>query len=107
VEAVTLVDFLLARIAEDEAAARDSRALYGPDSSLYINRHNPARVLAECEAKRRIVELHSRDHECTAPGDGYAGVFAADGTMPSTCSTMRALALPFATHPDYREEWKP
>ena len=41
---------------------------------------------AECEAKRRIVE-NAQD-----PGDD---LFVA------------ILALPYADHPDYREEWRP
>lgn len=124
----TLPEFLLARIAEDEAVAIETRDSHDPliwtpddygDSgawgmggpvdgpsgygSIVIT---PARVLAECEAKRRIVEIHSADHECSAPGDGYAGVFAADGTMPSACVTMRALALPYADHEQFQEEWR-
>lgn len=59
----------------------------------HIARWDPARVLAECEAKRRIVGYHSvpdpHDH-----GEGCPG-----------CDTMRALALPYADHPDYRAEW--
>ena len=50
----------------------------------HIARHDPARVLAECDAKRRIVER--RNH--------------LDGP------TLRALAAVYADHPDWREEWK-
>jgi hypothetical protein len=72
------------------------------------------RALAEVEAKRRIIELHRpevpphADHKenpplaCATCGhqDGWADV-------PSPCDTLRLLALPYADHPDYREEWKP
>ena len=47
---LTLTDFLLARIAEDEARFR--RVEF---ELSYINLFD--RLLAECEAKRRIVEL--------------------------------------------------
>jgi len=46
---------------------------------------DPGRVLAECEAKRSIVELIS------SPGP----------------QALRLLALPYADHPDYLPEWKP
>jgi hypothetical protein len=62
-----------------------------PESDLaaHIARHDPARVLAECEAKRRIVEMHAYQEEHFTPDE------------------LRALALPYADHPDYREEWRP
>lgn len=84
----------------------------------HIARHGPSRVLAECEAKRRIVELHQlMDYDqpyrgtpccerCTAGGEYPAD----DGDTDEQnwpCPTLRALALPYADHPDYREEWKP
>lgn len=71
----------------------------------HIARHDPARVLAEVEAKRRIVSLHhepvswqpGRDPSCSSID------YAEDST---DCETLRALALPYADHPDYREEWR-
>lgn len=79
-----LVDFILARVAEDEALARSATAgdrtgnwWLDPDEggitevsclevqgfvtavdqdAAHIVRHSPASVLRECEAKRRIVE---------------------------------------------------
>lgn len=117
---MTIADFLLARYAEDEAVARDLIAegpwnevhasdLRGPTrddeySGLNIG---AGRVLAECEAKRRIVELHGRDHECSTYDDA-GEVDNCAWVLGGDCSTMRLLALPFADHPDYRaEEWTP
>ncbi|MEV5940656.1 DUF6221 family protein [Streptomyces sp. NPDC051994] len=60
-------------------------------------RHNPARVLAEVEAKRRIL-------------DGIAGADAEGAYITATFTAMdvlRLLALPYAGHPGYREEWRP
>lgn len=79
-----LVAFLLARIEEDERAARATPA------SGY---HDPARVLAECEAKRRmlpylVIPAHRLDH-C------------------DRCSVLRLLALPYADHGDYDLAWRP
>ena len=60
----------------------------------HIARHDPARVLAECEAKRRIVELFP-----DAAQDG-------DGWNDAGYSVLRDLAAVYADHPDYREEWR-
>lgn len=90
---MTLTQFLLARIAEDEAAA--GRGSRHNASDVYANDNygcllvDPHRVLAECEAKRRIVK------RCRE-SNGYWGY-----------DVERALALPYADHPDYRDEWKP
>ena len=65
-QAATLADFLLARIAEDEAAAhyamtRDAVndgdwAGWWLGHQQHYSRHDPARVLAECAAKRRLID---------------------------------------------------
>lgn len=141
---MTLTEFLLACIAEDEAAAReaalsagghgsgdervasgsvwmqryhevariaddhqdrktiaDAGALFGIGVATHIARHDPARVLAECEAKRAIVELHADAGGCTTCTDGdYLGLV---DDWP--CETLRLLTRPYVDHPDYREEW--
>lgn len=69
----------------------------------HIARWDPARVLAEVEAKRRI--LHEHEHEEAHPA-----------LMPHTCRrcgsfgwclTVRLLALPFSDRPGYDETWRP
>ena len=73
--------------------------------SDHIARHDPARVLAEVEAKRAILDLHDSDggHECVGPADawGTATIHA------QTCPTLRLLAQPYADRHGYREEWRP
>ncbi len=94
---MTLADFLLARIAEDEKFAVTDwpagRAWSG--SGLPPD---PTRIAAECEAKRRIIE------ECRGwleePGDDY-------GAKALASMTLRLLALRYTDHPDYREGWRP
>lgn len=84
---MTLADFLLARIAEDEAGVI-------PEWQF----GTPSRVLAECDAKRQIVDM------C-----GYHLEFSGDVTPASddlATATLHFLALPYADHPDYREEWR-
>jgi len=83
-----LAEFLLARIAEDEAAYESAYVAYLDGFPF-----TPTRVLAECETKRRIVELCAYWQR---PVDGLDGE-----------DILRLLALPYADHPDYREEWRP
>ncbi len=97
---MTLTEFLLARIAEDEAQAKRSVAQNATNPNLRI----PAswiegvatRVLAECEAKRMIVSPHKS-------GGGEYGKGYADAVVDTLC----CLASVYADHPDYREEWRP
>jgi hypothetical protein len=108
----TLTDFLLARIAEVEEGARSMQSVppsaadvvslskvtttHGMNPPVVTRKvtYDPARVLAECEAKRRIVQEYDWAYRQTS-GDGL-------------WIALRLLALPYADHPDYREEeWKP
>lgn len=109
---MTLTDFLLARIAEDAAEAHealrpdesgDTRTYYttpGPhrdDWGLWTFHVDPVRVLAECETKRRIVgyvEAHVAEADT-----GRSEMFGV--------GVLELLALPYADHPDYLEEWRP
>jgi len=122
---VTLAEFLLARIAEDEAAAHvnaigtswrvaptvlkapqwescvitESEEVIADELSKvdaeHIARWDPARVLAECEAKRRIIMWHGDRNDCWFNSHG------------EPCDHLTALALPYADHPSFRQEWKP
>jgi uncharacterized protein DUF6221 len=116
-----LVAFLKARLDEDEQAARDAHyegqrwlseeedVCRWPDDELvhiadrkrdarHIARWDPARVLAEVQAKRRLLtqfELRGNSVRATVhPSTG--GVWD---------DLLRLLALPYASHPDYRSEW--
>jgi len=100
---MTLTEFLLARIAEDEAVARWGRLVddpSDPDSATKILRWDHARLIAEREVKRRIVALHSAE-------SGQHPDFCGHDLRELPCPTLRFLALPYADHPDYQPEWKP
>ena len=119
VQTVTLADFLLARIAEDEQVARDADNRIYPSTwqetrdrvksgwhVAHIARHNPARVLAECNAKRRIVEAEIG--QMLGSPSGYVDREVYERIRARADSDiLRALALPYADHRDYRDEWKP
>jgi hypothetical protein len=115
---MTLTEFLLARIAEDEAHWEHlKQILAGAPSHSMVRGEQfnfaagdgeppvpfvPRKLLAECDAKRRIVELHEAPNRpdylrsyCVACGDSFP------------CPTLRLLALPYADHPDYQPEWRP
>jgi hypothetical protein len=80
--------------------------------ACHIARWDPARVLVECAAKRRIVELHTgtpyyeRRYPgyvvCVRCGNPDTGE-AAEVEWP--CETLRAIASVYAYDPDYRDEW--
>jgi hypothetical protein len=67
----------------------------------HIARWNPARVLAECDTKRRIV---------TNIGVVVLEPFGLqwpEGYREALEHTLRLLALPYADHSEYRSEWAP
>ena len=126
VETDSLAAWLLEQVAEDERLAnacltdevcpwRDEDWVeIGSPSIDHVQRHDPHRVLAECEAKRRIIETH-RPYDCTDPKGQRCFVCASTRAYPSgaaiheawPCPTLRLLALPHADRPGYREEWRP
>lgn len=90
---MTLTEFLLARIAEDEVNWRLNATVISDEDY----ERDVRRVLADCEAKRRIIMWHELHDE------------AAIRQAPSqlTQRTLGCLALPYADHPNYCEEWRP
>lgn len=106
-----LVEFLRARLDEDEAAARSCA---GPhwcgcahvDFVMTAGRCDcgyPARVLADVEAKRAFIEDANyvmRSYENDNAPDTYGGVSACD-------EMLKRLASVYAGHPDYDEAWRP
>lgn len=78
----------------------------------HMARHDPARVLAEVGAKRRIVKRHrpwreDEDDVTVSGGRLQAGqCYECEGQWVP-CPTLRLLALPYAAHPGYLAEWAP
>jgi hypothetical protein len=126
-----LVVFLRARLDEDEQVARATveapwivpaydptvvkpygsdglivRAS-GPGAAEHIALHDPARVLAEVDAKRRIVALCEPSLvEVTAYGQTEREFIPGNGP-PWGDGVLRLLAAPYADHPDYDPAWRP
>jgi hypothetical protein len=101
-----LIEFVLARIAEDEAAALAVEADVW-DQAEGRWRYRPTRVLAECEAKRRIVErwrdLTYEVEQAESRGDYDAAPVA---TAFAYEQVVKVIAAVRADHPDYQEDWR-
>jgi hypothetical protein len=127
---LTVTEFVGARLAEDEAAA-DRAASAEHEWSIpfdYIDhaaRHDPARVLAQCAAMRKIVEdLTAERHEvvedcwytCAGATEEHDGGECCDENRRGTgCDCGRdtrvnrrlgILASIWSDHSDFREEWR-
>ena len=109
-----LTEFLLSRIAEDEAIARERPVdqpihhpgcyyySYSLDSGWFCDCDDDgkasARLLSECAAKRAIVALYRQEDLESSDRGRY---FYAEGAGDAA----KALASVYKDHPDYRREW--
>ena len=131
-----VTEFLLARIGEDEAVAREAAEWYSsvrvnrwdesdragmvPDPIFYSGwepgeaaaavetdlakgRAKNARVLADCEAKRRIVAEQVRERHVIDQGHVTDWTMGGWGAR-HTC--LRALASIYRAHPDFDPAWE-
>jgi hypothetical protein len=112
-----LATWLLACVDEDEEFARDAmqRSWRATDNHVedlddsevarfnlkpdarHAARWGPARVLAECDTKRRIIA------ECRGLSDTFPGELV--GLLGD--AVLSYLALPYRDRPGYRAEWSP
>lgn len=113
-DTTALVAFLRARLDEDARLARrcagddcgdwvargdtvdfcqmDLRGFH-PTIAAHVARYDPARVLAAVDATRRVVDAAERRLR--------------EAADPLAVAVLRALALPYADHADYRVRWRP
>lgn len=103
---MTLTEFLLARLDELEGYTEQGRPR-GEDpfdearSAGWFQAEvfGPEWVLADIEAKRRIVRHFAEKIEGWEQSQEY--------WMDDGVKTLCLLALPYADHPDYDEAWRP
>lgn len=97
---MTLTEFLLARLDEDERAYRDFRDVHGGVgvSPRLVDVASKRSVVYHCSADAQCTVHESRDDEC-------ADCAAAWHVGINDDRVLRYLARPYAGHPDYREEW--
>ncbi|MEV4335744.1 DUF6221 family protein [Streptomyces sp. NPDC049590] len=91
------------------------------DERAHIVVHDPARVLREIGAMRRLLTLHAitgdelvgdrftlDGRELPTEYDIVCAVCGpAHGVTAPACATLRLLALPYADQPGFKEEWRP
>lgn len=106
----TITEFLLARIAEDEARAGDAFDHWGGPGLEYFECDeifgvaiSRSRLLAECKAKREIVEQ-------AQSASAHAEHPQSAGLVTAACDrewryALRILAAVYADHPDYDPRW--
>jgi hypothetical protein len=106
-----LVTWLRSQLDEDERGAREADAGFwymdghSPAVAEHIARWFPTRVLAEVEAKRRILDRYD-DCRVRLEDPDYSVVEAAEQLREYEDFVLPALALPYADRPGYREgEW--
>lgn len=108
-----IVEFLEARIAEDEARVDAIHSLaterYG---GLPVYRNvsgSPTRILREVAAKRELMarEAPSRCQGHPKPWMQHGEHGAGFCFAPSEDSVLYVLAAIYSDHPDFNEEWRP
>lgn len=97
-----------------DSTGRDVTSLSYDDMG-HVARHDPARVLREIDAKRRIIrEYHSlraaADYADRTSWSEYISDQDVDRSFGRALlleRVVRMLALPHADYPDYQENWRP
>lgn len=95
------------------ASGEDITDQLDTERAQHIVRHDPVRVLAEVQAKRRIIDLHQPRGVQGGPPYHWTCTFcdrapaAWDNYTEWPCLTLRLLALPYASCEGYRGAWAP
>jgi hypothetical protein len=90
---------------EDDMVATGSQSFMERERGEHIARHDPARVLREVDAKRRILNdvlPTMQADELRIAGEWGVG---SDPVREASDDLLSLLAPPYADHPDYRSEW--
>ncbi|MEU9946911.1 DUF6221 family protein [Streptomyces sp. NPDC047939] len=91
-------------LAVDDIVVAEGFALSGHQlraTTEHIARHDPARVLADIDGRCRIVD----DYAYYTSIGGHTD--AERGRAEGLTYAVQCLALPYAGHLDYRDEWRP
>ena len=131
---MTITEFLAARLNEREAAGKAAKGiesgnwLAGVDGEVFADAdrfvcsaveadathmmlNDPAYVLADVAAKRKILDSCTEvigDLDLSRYGEfGYLRDHPRALAVTMAVETLRSLAAVFATHQEYRQEWKP
>jgi hypothetical protein len=107
---MTITEFLEARIAEDEAEAREMGLREWSDGA-WSDEHE-AKILAECKAKRAILEDHgyAATNSCALNPEHSHSCDHGLGFQPhdeavSAFKILTNMAAVYKGHPDYDPQW--
>lgn len=108
---MSITEFLLARVSEteqqhnpgggahfdyeDDSLHTISCGYWQRETDVVCDCYGPARVLAECAAKRAVVDLVEATNNPDVPADAWTVAKEA----------VRLLAIPYRDHPDYDPSW--
>lgn len=121
---MAIVDFILARVSEEEELAQralESRAMddswMSGSEAKHYDTWSPWRVESGCIATRLLVRAHRNVGPTLHQANGGDPELLAatcltcrgDDGNPAVwpCYSLRVLAAEWANHPDYRSEWRP
>lgn len=113
---MSIVEFLLARITEEEADNSpdiDPEAWCDRQAGIHYTHDH---IAAECVAKRAVVAIHALKDAGSGtsidPDHREVGCETCNWDTSywwleyGPCDTLKALAAVHADHPDYNQEWK-
>jgi hypothetical protein len=72
----------------------------------HIARHDPARVLREVEARRRLIDQYEAMRAGAEASAGTILAGAAKVRLGAYEMAVKIMALPYSDHPGFREEWR-
>jgi len=119
---MTLAEFLAARLDEKETAAKIAavddawgqlRRTIPPEPGTLNRCHrlmdacDPARVLRDVAAKRKILAAHQPERSVLPPSDDHKLVCVVCSQDWWPCDVLRTLGEIDSGHPDYNPEWRP
>jgi hypothetical protein len=91
---------------EGDLVAVGSQDFMESERGEFIAEHDPARVLREIDAKRRLLSEYA-DVAANETDNLDEAVEYADGWANGLGLAVRLLALPYADRPGYLESWRP
>jgi hypothetical protein len=103
---VDIVEFLTARIEEDEAAALK---LLGDPTLAVSGEWYERRLLRECEAKRRLIDIIESARQSvltTLVSQEHGDSRWVPDVIEWTTLSLNTLALPYADHPEFQARWR-
>lgn len=102
---MNITEFLEARITEDEVEAREFQH-YEDDVWETAGWWNPTRVLAECAAKRALLESYENVAKAAAGKQpNVETALTIEGMREGTRMALVALTFPYKDHQDWQADW--